>query len=51
LPRRIKKPFRKAFDYAPLGVALVSFEDGRARIVKANRALSAIRATPDAALG
>ena len=37
-----KQPFRKAFEYAPLGVALVSFEDGGARIVEANRALSAI---------
>ena len=46
LPKKIKQPFRKAFEYAPLGVALVSFEDGRARIVKANRALSAITGLP-----
>jgi diguanylate cyclase (GGDEF)-like protein/PAS domain S-box-containing protein len=42
LPKKTKQPFRKAFEYAPLGVALVSFEQGRTRIVEANRALSAI---------
>ncbi len=42
LPRKTKQPFRKAFEYAPLGVALVSFEKGRTRIVEANRALSVI---------
>jgi diguanylate cyclase (GGDEF)-like protein/PAS domain S-box-containing protein len=46
LPKRIKQPFRKAFEYAPLGVALVSFTNGGARIVKANRALSAITGLP-----
>ena len=42
LPRKTKQPFRKAFEYAPLGFALVSFGKRRTRIVEANRALSAI---------
>ena len=42
LPGKTKQPFRKAFEYAPLGVALVSYRKGRARIVEANRALAEI---------
>ena len=42
LPGKVKQPFRKAFEYAPLGVALVSYEQGGARILEANLALSRI---------
>jgi diguanylate cyclase (GGDEF)-like protein/PAS domain S-box-containing protein len=34
--------FRNAFEHAPIGIALVEYDAARARIVEANRALSAI---------
>ena len=48
LPEKTKQPFRKAFEYAPLGVALVSYPKGRAKIVEANRALAVITGRADA---